>query len=148
MSTSLTEWAQSKLNNMFELSRQSSEDLQAHFNTTFSPNAQILMNHVPISAPEFQKRISESSGGTAKVSVEWKDVMEDSQAGIVAGFLVLTRSMVFRIRAAPAQNHTFLNISAKIEEDSSAQPDEHGDKRRIVHLVYTSVTKPAAVHLH
>lgn len=35
------------------------------------------------------------------------------KAGIVAGYAVVTRSLNFRIRAAPAQMHTYLMFNAK-----------------------------------
>ncbi|KAK1235124.1 hypothetical protein PQX77_001660 [Marasmius sp. AFHP31] len=154
---SLTEWAQSNISKIFELSTDSSEkdNLQQLFETVFATNVQILMNHETISLDEFKGRISKTFA-TSNASVEWKEVMEvpaengtdEKQVGIVAGFFVLTRSMTFRIRAAPAQNNTSVTVSAKIEHHESAQPDEHGDRRRIVNLILTSGTKAAPVHLH
>lgn len=36
-----------------------------------------------------------------------------SKAGIVAGFAIVTRSLKFRIRAAPAHTHTYITFNAK-----------------------------------
>ncbi|KAL0062035.1 hypothetical protein AAF712_011113 [Marasmius tenuissimus] len=73
----LTEWAQSNISKIFEISTDSSEkdNLQQLFETVFAPNVQILMNHEAISLDEFEGRISKTFA-TANASVEWKDVME------------------------------------------------------------------------
>ncbi|KAL0562408.1 hypothetical protein V5O48_019679, partial [Marasmius crinis-equi] len=73
----LTEWAQPKISKLYEMSTESSErdNFQLHLDTTFSRNAQILMNHEPMSLDEFKERISKTFA-TANASVEWKDVME------------------------------------------------------------------------
>ncbi|KAG7094641.1 hypothetical protein E1B28_005465 [Marasmius oreades] len=142
-SSTLAEWAQSQITKLFETQSEDNTGVQeAHFTTTFSPTAHITMNHESISLADFQKRISElgAHGLVKSGSVEWKNVLEDRETGIFAGFFVLTRSMAFKIRAGPAQNHTFVTVSARIEQD--------GDKKRIVDLVYTSATKAAPVHIH
>ncbi|ESK83496.1 hypothetical protein Moror_4881 [Moniliophthora roreri MCA 2997] len=136
--TSLTEWAQSNLNALFEHSGEQEDTFSSQFNATFSPNASILMNHETISVDEYKKRISQTLV-TASSSVEWKDVLEDTEAGVVAGFLVITRTMKFRIRAAPAKNYTYITISAKIAQE--------GGERRIVNLVHTFTSKAAPIHI-
>ena len=84
----------------------------------------------------------------------------------MAGFLIVNRSLKYRIRAAPAQIHTVVNISAKfvphlmspifllthsipfhrVEQCVASEADEHGDRRRIVHLFMTSVDKRPPIH--
>jgi len=86
-------------------------------------------------------------------SVKWENYMvvpkdgdNPDEAGIVAGFLVVTRSLKFRIRAAPAQLQTILTLNSKIEQDVTAEGDEDGDRRRIVHLFMTLVDKRPPIH--
>lgn len=47
--------------------------------------------------------------------------------------------------------HFLLLISSypirRIEQDPTAEPDEHGDRRRIVHLFETTLDKAAPIHL-
>ncbi|KAK7448133.1 hypothetical protein VKT23_013892 [Stygiomarasmius scandens] len=151
---SLTDWAKSNINSLYELHSTSGEGQQAQQSgagLVFAPNAQIFHNHKQVTVEEFQKEMSQSFGSVGS-SVEWKECVEIPESketphtGIVAGFLVVTRTMKFRIRAAPAQNNTFISISAKIE-DSNTEGDEQGDRRRVVQLFHTAVTKAAPVHL-
>ncbi|KAF5362762.1 hypothetical protein D9758_011730 [Tetrapyrgos nigripes] len=157
---SLTEWAQSRINSLYELhsTSESAEEPEStgagtKFSSIFAPNAVIYHNHSQISVEEFQKEISQAFGAVGS-NVEWKECVEspeskeNSQAGIVAGFLHVTRTLKFRIRASPAKNNTFICISAKIEEDPTFDADEHGDHRRITQLFHTSVSKAAPVHFH
>lgn len=84
---------------------------------------------------------------------------------MVAGTLIITRSMMFLIRAAPAQRLTHINFSAKYDpnftqrcyhshlnsrvehlEDSNVQADENDDGRRITSLYLTSVDTVPPIH--
>jgi hypothetical protein len=76
--SSLTEWAQSNLAKLFEHSGEPEEQFETQFTTTFSPNAQILLNHQSVSLDEYKKQISETLA-TASSKVEWKDVLEDTE---------------------------------------------------------------------
>ncbi|THU90352.1 hypothetical protein K435DRAFT_728446 [Dendrothele bispora CBS 962.96] len=151
---SLTDWAKTRIGSLYELHSTSGEEQQAQqtgAGLVFAPNVQIFHNHKQTSPEDFQKEISQTFGSVGS-SVEWKECVEvpgeDSREGIVAGFLVVTRTLKFRIRAGPAKNNTFVSFSAKIEEDANSEADGQGDRRRIVQLFHTSSSKAAPVHLH
>ncbi|KAE9409923.1 hypothetical protein BT96DRAFT_984254 [Gymnopus androsaceus JB14] len=175
---SLTEWAQSRFTTLFEhpaankdteSQPSSSSSLESQIQALFSPTAQIYINHNgPVSVEEFNQQVG-STFGTNKTEVEWKDCLEvvddkskesdggdnspgaDGKTGIFAGYLIVTRTLKFMIRAAPAKNYTYIWLSAKIAYDSEvSESSETGgqiDKRRIVQLFYTSVGKAAPLLL-
>ncbi|KAF9077040.1 hypothetical protein BDP27DRAFT_1313017, partial [Rhodocollybia butyracea] len=133
---SLTEWAQSHFTAFFEHNTTSasndaqddptpdqSPSLDSQIQAMFSPNAQIFMNHTgPLSVGDFTKQMGQAFG-TNQTSVEWKesfevddqaqDKTEEGKTGIFAGYLIVTRTLKFRIRAAPAKNYTTISLSAK-----------------------------------
>ncbi|KII95398.1 hypothetical protein PLICRDRAFT_170055 [Plicaturopsis crispa FD-325 SS-3] len=146
---SLQAWAQTHLSALYE-----SSDPNAAFEAAFSPSAQIYLNHEALGRPDLKERVVGRVGAAANgASVKWENIIAvpkekgDENAGIVAGFLVVTRSLRFRIRAAPAQTQTFITISAKIEQDPSVAPDASGDRRRIVHLFETALDQVPQIHL-
>ncbi|KAJ3782395.1 hypothetical protein GGU10DRAFT_275605 [Lentinula aff. detonsa] len=164
----LAQWAQSKINALYEHPDTSLPDdnsappIASRVQSLFAPTAQIYLNHTgPVPPEEFSKQL-EKSFGTSRAEVEWKEcfeVLDDNehdaesetvivnerftryQVGIVAGYFIITRTLKFRIRAAPAKNYTHVSFSAKYKSIGDR------DTRQIVQLFYTSMSKPAPVHI-
>ncbi|RDB20577.1 hypothetical protein Hypma_012151 [Hypsizygus marmoreus] len=150
--TTLTSWVKNSLTNLFESSLASEEEIfQTSFESIFSPHAQIISNHERTTADAFKENILNRAFAATRVSVNWKEVFEvpnaedaAHQTGIVAGCIVVTRSLKFRIRAAPAQSNWTMVFSARVESEPSIQ---NGDPRRIVEFIQTSFDMPAPIHL-
>lgn len=188
MSTScdLTTWAQKHISAIFEA--RSDDDLHHSFDAAFSSSSEIFVNHEQLSREWMREDMIKRRGAAISASVKWENVMvvpndqdkpyevlywcvqcvqqilmKCGQAGIVAGFLIVTRALKFRIRVSPAQLQTIITINAKyfvyslwqmkalirsnrIEQDAAAVADEHGDRRRIVHLFMTMTDKRPPIH--
>ncbi|KAJ3874669.1 hypothetical protein F5051DRAFT_416154 [Lentinula edodes] len=129
---SLTEWVQSRFSGLYEHPSPDTSDTnttQSRIQSMFTPTAQIYLNHTgPVPLEEFTKNL-EQTFGTNKTEVEWKECFEvpdsnkeekddnhevvEGETGIVAGYLIITRTLKFRIRATPAKNYTHVSLSAK-----------------------------------
>ncbi|KAF4575475.1 hypothetical protein EYR40_004786 [Pleurotus pulmonarius] len=147
------------------------EDFGIGFDAVFASNIQITINGEEVSRDGLKEQIISSSFVATHIQLEWKDLIEvpnqgvdDSDlvkiyiaspvrllklrhmqvTGMVAGQFITTRSLKFRIRAAPAQNQTITVFQARIENDASISSD---DARRITHLHYTTLSKPVPVHI-
>ncbi|KAJ3915182.1 hypothetical protein F5877DRAFT_49031 [Lentinula edodes] len=162
---SLTEWVQSRFSGLYEHPSPDTSDTnttQSRIQSMFTPTAQIYLNHTgPVPLEEFTKNL-EQTFGTNKTEVEWKECFEvpdsnkeekddnhevvEGETGIVAGYLIITRTLKFRIRATPAKNYTHVSLSAKVQ-GSDRSEEKSGDSRRIVQLFYTSASKAAPVHI-
>lgn len=141
-SLTLTEWTKAHLTALYELTP--TPDLDTTFSTTFSPSAEILINHSSISLNAFKEQISETRTASLASTVEFKSLSQVSsgaegksdqvrrtnrksrlshlqcvtwKAGIVAGCFLVTRSLKFRIRAASAQTYMHITFSAKYVTD-------------------------------
>ncbi|KAK0203330.1 hypothetical protein DFS33DRAFT_1330097 [Desarmillaria ectypa] len=134
--SSLTEWTKSHFSSLFKPSENQLQEVSA-----FTENAEVLVNHTQVSVEQFKKSLAEKFGAgvVQDVQIDWKELIHDEEAGIVAGFVDVTRSMKFRIRAGPAQIHTYISISMKIAQT--------GDQRAVSQMFYTSVDKAAELHL-
>ncbi|KAF8058518.1 hypothetical protein FPV67DRAFT_1522717 [Lyophyllum atratum] len=149
---SLKSWAQAGLTALYGSSSNASDtDFRSSFDTLFSSQAEILVNHVALALDGFKDDIKNRAFAATRVSIAWKEIVEvpkadspENEAGIVAGCFVVTRSLKFRIRAAPAQSNTTVVFSAKIDRDPSIQD---GDPRRIMHMFQTISDKAAPIHL-
>ncbi|KAG6893813.1 hypothetical protein C0992_008541, partial [Termitomyces sp. T32_za158] len=117
-STSLMTWFQTKSETLYAVSANT-----PHASTAlFSPSTQIMVNYTPTTLEEYQNDIRTRIQSAKHGSVSWRDVVEvyDSDdksqkqegTGLVAGVYVVTRSLNFRIRAAPAQRKTTVVFSA------------------------------------
>ncbi|SJK99109.1 uncharacterized protein ARMOST_02395 [Armillaria ostoyae] len=135
--SSLTEWAKSQFSNLFKEPGNQLEEV-----SVFTADAQVLLNHSQVSVEQFKKSLAEKFGAgvVQDVQIDWKELIHDEEAGFVAGFVDVTRSMKFRIRAGPAQIHTYISLSMKVAQE--------GDQRTVSQMFYTSVDKAAEVHLH
>ncbi|KIM72864.1 hypothetical protein PILCRDRAFT_829531 [Piloderma croceum F 1598] len=150
-SCDLTTWAQRHISAIYEA--QSEDDLHNAFEAAFSPSLETFVNHEQMSRESIKDDMVQRRAAAISSSVKWENVMvvpknpeKPDEAGIVAGFLIITRSLRFRIRVSHAQLLTTLTINAKIEQDATAVADEHGDRRRIVHLFMTMEDKRAPIH--
>ncbi|KAF8957585.1 hypothetical protein BDZ97DRAFT_1845699 [Flammula alnicola] len=155
-SSPLTQWLQTRLGSLYESVPPVEEaDFNALFQSAFSDDASIYVNHEQMSQETFLTRLHSYNAAITRATVEWKEVIEatpkegeqHSAGGIVAGFFVVTRSMKFRIRVGPAQRLSFNSFSAKIDENPDAQPGPDGTRLRITQLFITSVDKAAPIHL-
>ncbi|KAJ3856417.1 hypothetical protein EV368DRAFT_32483 [Lentinula lateritia] len=160
---SLTEWVQSRFSGLYEHTRRDTSDsaqatdantTQSRIQSMFTPTAQIYLNHTgPVPLEEFTKHL-EQTFATNKTEFEWKECFEvpdsnkeekddNNEIGIVAGYLIITRTLKFRIRATPAKNYTHVSLV----QGSDRNEEKSVDSRRIVQLFYTSVNKAAPVHI-
>lgn len=195
-STSNAAWLQASLAALY---KPNDSDFESNFDRTFAADAEITANHAPIARDAFKEDMRSRGFAATSVDVSYKDVIEapvadgqqatevstsrsskwtgsltcvvflSPQSGIVAGFVSVTRSLRFRIRAAPAQTTANIIFSAKcvaiittsasaiafltivlcrIGRDSTPPADgSQDDGRRIVQFFQTSVDKAAPIHL-
>ncbi|KAJ3756634.1 hypothetical protein EV360DRAFT_84785 [Lentinula raphanica] len=152
-SPSLAQWLQSEFTTLYENSEaeeDSANGISARIQYLFSPAAQIYINHSgPLPSEEFLKHVK--AFGSTKAEVDWKECFDvnnneeqSDTAGIVAGYFIITRTLKFRIRAAPAKNITHVSFSAKISHEPGAE--KSSDTKQIVQLFYTFKSIPAPVH--
>jgi hypothetical protein len=143
-------WTQSHLGALYEA--QEDEVFANTFDTAFSPSCEVRVNHAPSTLDALRASVSSRKAATKGVALSWENVISTGNSpdepSVVAGTLIITRSMMFRIRAGPAQRLTHINFSAKVErlEDSNVQADENDDSRRITSLYLTSVDTVPPIH--
>ncbi|KAG2744618.1 hypothetical protein P692DRAFT_20743444 [Suillus brevipes Sb2] len=146
----LISWTQSHLGALYE-AREDEAFVNA-FDIAFSPSCEVRVNHAPSTLEALRDSVSSRTAATRGVALSWENVIStgDSphEASVVAGTLIITRSMMFLIRAAPAQRLTHINFSAKVErlEDSNVQANGNDDSRRITSLYLTSVDTVPPIH--
>ncbi|EPQ55434.1 hypothetical protein GLOTRDRAFT_121554 [Gloeophyllum trabeum ATCC 11539] len=145
----LESWAQSHIAALWESTEE--DAFHGAFDSCFASNAETLINHEIVSLDKAKSDLLSTRFAAQSAKVEWQDISSlpkegDDKVGIVAGFFNVTRKMKLRIRAAPAQRHTQVTFSAKIDHDSSVAGDS-GDNRRIIHLWQTRVDKAAPINL-
>ncbi|KAG1747732.1 uncharacterized protein EDB91DRAFT_1245220 [Suillus paluster] len=146
----LISWTQSRLGAFYEAREE--EAFASAFNAVFSPSCEVRVNHAPSTLDAFRDSISLRKAASRGVTLSWENVIctgdNPDEPSVVAGTLIITRSMMFLIRAAPAQRLTYINFSARVEplEPSGVQADENDDRRRITSLYHTSVDKVPPIH--
>ncbi|OJA11560.1 hypothetical protein AZE42_12374, partial [Rhizopogon vesiculosus] len=123
---------QSRLGALYEA--RENEAFVSTFDAVFSPSCEVRVNHTPSTVDAFKEGVLSHRSA-------------DAGSSVVAGTLIVSRNMNFRIRAAPAQRQTHINFSARVEQDPSIQADEHDDHRRITSFYHTSVDKTPPIHL-
>ncbi|TFK45414.1 hypothetical protein OE88DRAFT_1639926 [Heliocybe sulcata] len=141
----LESWAKSRIASLYETLEE--EQFHTAFDSCFSPDAQVIMNHEPVSRDNAKSDLLTKRFAAQSATVKWENVISvpkegDDNVGVVAGFCTITRTMKLRIRAAPAQRTT----QCAVDRDTS-DPAETGDNRRIVNLWQTTVDKAAPIHL-
>lgn len=154
MST-LTEWTQSHFQAIYAAT--SEDAFNAAIDAFFSPNVEMYNNEKKMTREDAREEIAQRWRGAQRVDVKWENSIEvpkegegltGKEAGLVSGFFVVTRSLRFRVRAAPMQQLNYVTFNGRVEQDPAVEPDEQGDRRRITYLYQTSVDKAAPLHLH
>ncbi|KAN0097821.1 hypothetical protein V8E55_002267 [Tylopilus felleus] len=142
--TSATAWIQSHLTALYE-----DIHTQDAFDRAFSPACDVRVNHETRGVQALREDLAARRTATTHVHIAWDPSVvstnEDKpdEPAIVAGALVVTRSLPFRIRVGLAQRETHVRFSARIERDASVQD---GDQRRITSFYYTAVEKTPPLH--
>ncbi|KAG1774356.1 hypothetical protein EV702DRAFT_1200374 [Suillus placidus] len=141
-------WTQSHLGALYE-AREDGVFANA-FDTAFSPSCEVRVNHAPSTVDALRDSVSSRKVATRGVALSWENVISTGDSpdepSVVAGTLIITRSMMFLIRAAPAHRLTHINFSAKVERLEDVQVDENDDRRRITSLYLTSVDIVPPIH--
>ena len=122
--SSLSAWFKARIERLHNVSEES--DLQTQLGDIFTDNARIVLNHKPVSVDEFNRELANRRFAVVGETLNWQhivDAIEDNAGGdgprpdneiggTVAGSYVVTRSLKFRIRAAPAQRKCHVVFSA------------------------------------
>ncbi|KAF8336071.1 hypothetical protein F5887DRAFT_1250022 [Amanita rubescens] len=125
--------------------------------TFFSDDARIVLNHRLISVDDFYGEFARRRFAVVEVTVDWQHIVDDKvldaaeqenedKAGelgteIVAGSYIVTSSLKFRVRAAPAQKKSHVVFSARVKNQLA------GDGWRISELYMAMVDKPVPITL-
>ncbi|KAH7888105.1 hypothetical protein F5I97DRAFT_1806643 [Phlebopus sp. FC_14] len=153
MSTnSMTPWLQSRLSALYEAP--DDDAFQKAFDRAFSSTCEMRLDHAAQRLEYFRADLDSRRIACKNTTVRWENLTSTSDEpdkasapSVVAGSLVVTRFLPFRIRASPAQRNSHINFSAKIEQEVTAQADEQGDRHRITSFYYTSVDSTPPIHL-
>ncbi|KAG2131641.1 hypothetical protein DEU56DRAFT_981852 [Suillus clintonianus] len=143
----LISWTQSRLGALYEV--REDEAFTSAFNAVFSPSCEVRMNHTLSTLDAFKDSISACRAASIGITLSWENMItaagdSPDESSVVSGTLKITRSMRFRIRAAPAQHQTHINFSARVElQQVQANED---DRRRITSIYHTSVDKMSPIH--
>ncbi|KAG0704592.1 hypothetical protein DFH29DRAFT_801610 [Suillus ampliporus] len=143
-------WTQSRLGALYEA--REDEPFASAFDAVFSPSCEVRVNHTPSTLDAFRDSVLSRKAANRGVTLSWDNLISTGdnpdEPSVVAGTLIIARSMMFLIRAAPAQRLTYINFSARVEllESSGVQADENDDRRRITSLYHTSVDKVPPIH--
>ncbi|KAF8121328.1 hypothetical protein EV363DRAFT_1365554 [Boletus edulis] len=134
-------WIQSRLTALYESDVAGVQDV---FDRTFSPLCEVRLNHVAATHVSVAWGLNSIPGAShSDEGVVSTNEDKPKEPAVVAGALVVTRSLPFRIRVSPAQRQTYMYFSARIERDLGVQG---GDPRRITSFYYTSVDKTPPIH--
>ncbi|KAG9317117.1 hypothetical protein JVU11DRAFT_1308 [Chiua virens] len=166
VSANATTWIQSRLTPLFAATRprqtRASGDaaapavddtmaaFQDTFAQTFSPACEVRHNHVVQPLEALKQDLADRRYAAVHASAVWDLALLSTnddgadEPTVVAGALVVTRSLPFLIRASAAQRRMQVHFSAKIEKDVNVMGD---DKRRITSFYYTSVDTTPPIHL-
>ncbi|KAF9224368.1 hypothetical protein BS17DRAFT_779687 [Gyrodon lividus] len=149
--TNMTSWIQPRLTALYEVA--DIDALQSAFGQLFSAECEVLVAHAAQPLQTFKDTLVSRRAFVKNVTatVAWGDVISTNddkpdQPSVVAGSLVVTRFLPFRVRVTQAQIKTHINFSARIEQDASVEADEQGEQRRITSFYYTSVDKTPPIH--
>lgn len=150
MSDHLVNWFKDSLTSLYQSALDSAQGkLSSTVESLFEGDAHIIYNHEQIDLAKLDEALGISSALAIRAEVEWKEVMsstvggnnETQQDAIVTGYFIVTRSMKFRIRAAPAQTLQHCFFSAKIKGDLGNKEGAPA----ISELFITSISKQAPI---
>ncbi|KAJ8482336.1 hypothetical protein ONZ45_g14814 [Pleurotus djamor] len=152
MSTSLSSWYQEHATQLFRVPQAGEEDdLVAAFDATFSSAVQTTLNGEDISREKLFENIKLIRASSIHIDVAFGNIIEaplkqdePSTAGLIAGQVVITRSLKIRIRVTPAQNETIAVFQVLIEEDPNVTSE---DRRRVMKLSEVLTHRQLPVHL-
>ena len=77
MDSSLTEWVKNNFGALYDSSASHSSDettFKQSFDTVFSPQAQIIMNHEPVTREQLSETIQGSAAAATGSTIEWKEL--------------------------------------------------------------------------
>ena len=113
---SLCAWFKSQIENLYSIS----EVPDPH--TIFTDDARIVLNHIPTSVDDFYGEFARRKFAVTGVTIDWQHIVDDKvedsagageDAEMVAGSYIVTSSLKFRVRAAPAQSKSHIVFSAR-----------------------------------
>ncbi|KAH9055388.1 hypothetical protein EDB87DRAFT_1641592 [Lactarius vividus] len=137
LSKQLQEWTQTSFTDLYNL------DQDPQTQTLFTPDAQITFNGEVLSLEKYDEHIKEQRGGATRVDVLWESVLanpeDESRSVLFKGSYTITRSLRFRLRAAPMQTLTHVVLEARVVEVDL--------NRKIVSLLQTETYDRPPVHL-
>ena len=137
MST-LTEWTQSHFQAIYAAT--SEDAFNAAIDAFFSPNVEMYNNEKKMTREDAREEIAQRWRGAQRVDVKWENSIEVpkegegltgkevrssshhsllvlltdlNKAGLVSGFFVVTRSLRFRVRAAPMQQLNYVTFNGR-----------------------------------
>ncbi|KAF9246856.1 hypothetical protein BU15DRAFT_57822 [Melanogaster broomeanus] len=111
---------QSRLGAVYEVAEEGA--FQSSFDQLFSPNCEVRVDHEVHPLQTFRGELMARRAAAQSVAVAWDDAGggiistnddDPNLPSVVAGSLVVTRSLRWLIRAAPAQRMTHIHFSAK-----------------------------------
>ncbi|PPQ79996.1 hypothetical protein CVT24_003851 [Panaeolus cyanescens] len=159
-STPLASWFRSTFEALYTPLSDSTSSPDSHLSNllsqTFSTASEQYLNHERVSLDDLSKNIWEGNALLAGATVDWRELIEvpgtpaaepngEKEAGIIAGFFVVTRSSHIRIRVGPAQRLNYNSFSAKVVSPPSSTPQN--PQYRISQLFITSLDEAAPIHL-
>ncbi|KAI9441928.1 hypothetical protein H4582DRAFT_1935943 [Lactarius indigo] len=134
LSRQVQAWTQTSFTDLYNL------DQDPQTQTLFTPDAQITVNGEVLSLEKFDEHIKVQRGGATRVDILWEDVLaspeDDSRSVLFKGSYTITRSLKFRLRAAPMQTLTHVVLEARVDSD-----------RKIASLLQTETYDRPPVHL-
>ncbi|KAL5536209.1 hypothetical protein ACEPAF_30 [Sanghuangporus sanghuang] len=149
----LKKWTEERLTSLF--TAPSDDDFHAAFDSAFAQDdhSSVVVNGEEMSRDKFKEEVKAQRAAMLKADVKFEDLKEeaageqseggtDSGPSIIKGTWTVTRSLKFRIRAAPAQIHRVSTFEAKVEPVSPGSSDF-----RIVHLTETVENKRPPINI-
>ncbi|KAL5513827.1 hypothetical protein ACEPAH_4228 [Sanghuangporus vaninii] len=145
----LKKWTEERLTSLF--TAPSDDDFHAAFDSAFAQDDQssVVVNGEEMSRDKFKEEVKAQRAAMLKADVKFEDLKEEATGGqsesgpsIIKGTWTVTRSLKFRIRAAPAQIHRVSTFEAKVEPVSPGSSDF-----RIVHLTETVENKRPPINI-
>ncbi|KAI9452285.1 hypothetical protein BJY52DRAFT_1293819 [Lactarius psammicola] len=138
LSRQLQEWTQTSFTDLYNL------DKDPQTQTLFASDAQITVNGDVLSLEKYDEHIREQRGGATRVDILWENVLanpedESVRSVLFKGSYTITRSLRFRLRAAPMQTSTHVVLEARVVEVNS--------ERKIASLLQTETYDRTPVHL-
>ncbi|KAH7930066.1 hypothetical protein BV22DRAFT_1125225 [Leucogyrophana mollusca] len=149
----LSNWTQSRLSAVYEAP--DDDTLQKAFDAAFSSKCEVFVSQEPAaeSLETLRDQLSNRRSATIGSKVSWEnaptvkaDELSTGPADVTGSFVV-TRSLKFRIRAAPVQRLTHVTFEAKVDQGDAGTADID-NSRHIVSFRYTSEDSTPPIHFN